>query len=229
MKETIFNINEIFYSIEGEGQRAGLPCVFVRFSGCNLDCSYCDTKYACETKEQYSLVGLLDKIRSYECPNITLTGGEPLLQEGYTNLVYELLNEDFWVNTETNGSIDIPLIPNIRAFFTMDWKTPSSGQHIYMKEENLGRLFDCDVLKFVVGNREDLEYAEGILHRLDDIIIRREKYSKQKDSEPAVFFSPVWGKIELKEIAEFLKEKRLNAFLGVQLHKLIWGPDAQGV
>lgn len=212
-----FNVVEKFVSIEGEGIRSGYPAVFVRFAGCNLNCSWCDTRYANENPqyEQVDIDTLLNFISSTGIKRITLTGGEPLIQPYIYILINRLIYEGFEVNIETNGSVSIKHVPR-DAIITMDYKCPSSGMEDRMIVDNINFLGQKDVLKFVVGTYEDLKSAERII-----------KTFKPRCN---IFFSPVFGKIEPREIVKFLLENELfDARLQLQLHKIIWSPDARGV
>ena len=210
----IYRVNEIFASIEGEGRRAGLPCVFVRLVGCNLRCSFCDTAYAFEPSDTDELLDeaqIAARVREYGLRAVTITGGEPLTWD-----LAPLLDAlaDFEVDIETNGSIELPAVAD-NVFFTMDWKAPSSDMSDAMCEANLARLTSRDVLKFVVGSTEDMRACAQVL--------------ASHDIAAQVFFSPVFGAIEPREIAEFLVENALDARLQIQLHKVVWSPDARGV
>lgn len=219
------DVNEIFYSIEGEGIRAGFPCVFVRFNGCNLNCSYCDTKYAQQkTETDMPVEAILQEVLKYGCPRVTLTGGEPLQQPDISHLVESLLNSYLIVNIETNGSISPysvlgNLIYNKHLIITMDYKCASSGMNGRMQLPNFVSLCEDDVLKFVVGTQEDLEEALQFIKALE---LQR--------ITPNIFFSPIFGQIEPKEIVEFLKEYGLTQCrVQLQLHKFIWPPEMKGV
>lgn len=219
------DVNEIFYSIEGEGIRAGFPCVFVRFNGCNLNCSYCDTKYAQKkTKTDMPVEAILQEVLSYGCPYVTLTGGEPLQQPDISRLVSKLLGKNLEINIETNGSIsprDVldNLLSNKKVIITMDYKCTSSGMSSRMLLSNFMSLYTQDVLKFVVGTHEDLEEALRVINIL-----------KLQGVTPNIFFSPVFGQIEPKEIVEFLKTYGLTQCrVQLQLHKFIWPPEERGV
>ena len=220
------DVNEIFYSIEGEGIRAGMPCVFVRFNGCNLNCNYCDTSYAhkssdCDNSDM--LVNqIVENIRFYGCPNVTLTGGEPLLQHDIDDLIYQLTRLNFNVNIETNGTInayDLRNTDNSNVIVTMDYKCISSGVDRPKNLDNYMDLQSKDVLKFVVGTQEDMDEAFRIISAL-----------YIADVHPNIYFSPVFGKIEPSEIAEFLKNHGLyDCKVQVQLHKILWDPNKRGV
>lgn len=206
-------VNEIFTSIEGEGKRAGEMAVFLRLTGCNLRCSYCDTAYAFEEGRKMTVREILGQVdKAYR--NVTLTGGEPLCQDVHELLAGLSAHE---VNIETNGSVDLePYSGYGQVFFTVDYKSPSSGMEKRMLAKNFGNLRERDVLKFVVGSREDLEAALMACRRF----------------EPCchIFVSPVFGKIGPAEIVEFMKENLLTDWrLQLQLHKYIWDPGKRGV
>lgn len=217
MKNLQFKIVEKFVSIEGEGIRSGLPSIFLRFAGCNLNCSYCDTKYATINPEYHE--ESLDEILAYSLSTgfkrVTLTGGEPLIQPHIHELINALVKEGFEVNIETNGSVDIRYV-NRNAIITMDYKCPSSGMEDKMLTENIKYLGKHDVLKFVVATNRDLEKALEII----------------KTFQPAcnIYFSPVYQMIEPKEIVNFILSNKLqNCRVQLQLHKIIWKDTERGV
>lgn len=220
----MFNIIEKFLSIDGEGPTAGEIATFIRFQGCNLRCSWCDTTYSFDKE---NITEVLDEneiysyIKSNKAKNVTLTGGEPLIQNGIEKLL-KLLNEDkdLLVHIETNGSIDI--LPFKQKFknisFIVDFKLPQSKMNEKMYLDNLKNVDENDVYKFVIGSREDLLITYEII----------KKYSL--DSKCMVYLSPVLGEIDPKDIVEFMKEKSLNNVkLQVQMHKVIWDKDTKGV
>ena len=211
-------VNEIFYSIEGEGIRQGYPCVFVRLAGCNLNCSYCDSRYARHLSQGVSMSeeDILNEVLSYDCPRVTITGGEPLLtlSQDLLDLFWEKAI-DVQINIETNGSIDPERFQMVGNIITMDYKLPSSGMEGEMHEEYIDKLRRGDVLKFVVGDLFDMARAKEIMD--------------SHDIQAHVFFSPVFGRIEPSAIADYLKVNKLNARLQLQIHKIIWDPERRGV
>lgn len=214
---------ETFVSINGEGTRAGELAVFIRFHGCNLRCSYCDTMWANEPEcpyEEWTPEQIVSYVKSTGVKNVTLTGGEPLLQKEMTQLL-ELFakQETFRVEIETNGAIDLlPFCGENRPFFTMDYKLPSSGCEDKMCTHNFSLLKKEDTVKFVVGNITDLEQAGQ----------RIQQYHLTKVCH--VYFSPVFGSIEPAEIVDYMREHNINdARLQIQMHKVIWDPNKRGV
>ena len=220
--ENKYKVNEIFLSIDGEGYRTGLPVVFVRLYGCNLNCSYCDTRYSCEQQEykEMSLYDILVEVLNYGVPRVTLTGGEPLIHPGVKDLIVSLVANDIEVNIETNGAVDldefIEFKYNSKVVFTMDYKCKSSCMEEKMILSNLVFLQPKDVIKFVVSNYNEMEEMEYILEA-----------SKCKAQ---AYVSPVFGAIEPKELVEYILDNKLNNVkVQVQLHKIIWEPTKRGV
>ena len=211
-------VNEIFYSIQGESSYAGLPCVFIRLTGCNLRCSYCDTRYAYEEGREMEIGEIIDRVASCRCPLVEITGGEPLIQQETPFLIFSLLEKDYEVLLETNGTQDISLVDE-RCVKIVDIKCPSSGEDENNDLENLDRLTDKDEVKFVIGGREDYEYARKILEIMD--------YKSSRMNQ--IHFSPVFGKMEPEILAEWILEDNLNVRLQIQLHKIIWDPEKRGV
>lgn len=218
----LYNIAEKFVSINGEGRLAGRPAVFIRFKGCNLRCSYCDTMWANDKGlicEKMSGAEIYDHIKATGIRAVTLTGGEPLIQPDIGVLLKKLCNDDFLrIEIETNGSVSIePFIHfKNRPSFTLDYKSPSSGMEVHMFKENYRFIDKRDTLKFVCGSTEDLEQARAVI----------EKY----DFPCPVYISPVFGKIQPSEIADFIIKNKMNSVnLQLQLHKFIWEPDKRGV
>ena len=224
MNEIIYPVAEKFISINGEGRKAGELALFIRFRKCNLHCSYCDTLWANQDNspaEFLSLESLVDFAEKSGVKNITLTGGEPLLQKQLDLLITALMKKNHEIEIETNGSIPIQKLAcqECRPAFTLDYKLPSSGMESAMLTENYQYLDkNLDVVKFVAGSRQDLNKALEIIRNYDLI------------SKSTVYFSPVFGKIEPVEIVDFLKEKNLNQVrVQLQLHKFIWNPEQGGV
>jgi 7-carboxy-7-deazaguanine synthase len=211
-------VNEIFYSIQGESTYAGKPCVFIRLTGCNLRCSYCDTKYAYYDGEKLDIHEIINKVALYGCSLVEVTGGEPLLQEETPYLISQLLGTGYKVLIETNGSHDISRVDG-RSVRIVDIKCPSSGEKDRNDLANLNRLRDEDELKFVIGSREDYDYAKDILSLI----------GHGSSSKIAVHFSPSFGRMEPKELAGWILHDRLNVRLHLQLHKYIWPPGQRGV
>lgn len=217
-----FKVVEKFISINGEGSKAGQLAAFIRFQGCNLNCSYCDSKYANSDDAKYSLMTeeeIINYLNENKIKNVTLTGGEPLLQKNIKSLIFELLKLNYNVEIETNGSVNIkPFISDLRPIFTLDYKTPSSLMENYMNEKNYNYLTKDDVVKFVVGNQKDLITAKNIIDKYDLI------------NKSQVYFSPIYGQIDPKEIVAFMIENQLNGVnFQLQLHKYIWDPNMRGV
>lgn len=207
-------INEIFYSIQGESLYNGLPCVFVRLTGCNLRCTYCDTRYAYEEGIEMELSEILQKVATYNCPLIEITGGEPLLQHDTPLLISKLLEKGYEVMMETNGTFDISMVDK-RCIKIVDIKCPTSGESDRNDLENLKRLNQKDQVKFVIGNRKDYEYAKNIT-----------KLIPSGFPEKNLLFSSVFGEINCAKLAKWILEDNLNIRLHLQIHKIIW-PDKQ--
>jgi 7-carboxy-7-deazaguanine synthase len=205
----LLKVNEIFYSIQGESSFAGLPFVFVRLTGCNLRCTYCDTKYAYEEGTEMSVGQIIEQTKKYNCPYIEITGGEPLLQEETPGLANSLIDDGFTVLVETNGTKDIGVIPD-KAVRIMDIKCPSSGESDKFDWENLSRLNTKDEVKFVIAEKLDYDWAK-------EIIIDRNLSDKVK-----VLLSPVKDKMSPDILAEWILKDELNVRLQIQLHKIIW-------
>ena len=215
---------EKFVSINGEGRRCGQLATFIRFAGCNLNCGYCDTAWANDRKVAFDPMTAEEVyayIKETQVTNVTLTGGEPLLQQDMGELL-ELLSKDpeLYVEIETNGSVLLSKFSNLEnpPSFTMDYKLPSSGMERMMALENFNQLTEKDTVKFVSGSLHDLEKA-------------RELINKYKLTEKtSIFISPIFGEIELESIVDFMKDNQMNGVnMQVQLHKIIWDPNERGV
>ena len=212
----ILRVNEIFYSIQGESTFAGLPCVFIRLTYCNLRCSYCDTTYAFYEGQDMRFDEILQRVKSYKCPLVEVTGGEPLIQENVLNLLTLLCDRGYEVLLETGGHIDISEV-DFRVKRIMDIKCPSSGESEKVHWANINYLTSNDQVKFVIGDRTDFEFAKTTL----------QKY--QLDQICPVLFSPVFGKLENKTLAEWILESHLPVRMQLQMQKYIWPPNARGV
>ncbi len=210
-------VNEIFYSIQGESIYSGIPCVFIRLTGCNLRCSYCDTAYAYYEGVELRIEEILSRVDNYKCPLIEITGGEPLLQDGTPLLIYRLLEKKYEVLLETNGSIDISVVDS-RCIKIVDIKCPSSGENDKNDLENLKRLNQKDQIKFVVGSREDYVFAK-----------KTTKLIPHGFSMKNVLFSPLIEQMHPSQLAEWILEDRLRVRLQIQLHKILWPDRERGV
>lgn len=209
-------INEIFHSIQGESTYAGMPCVFVRLTGCPLRCVWCDTSYAFTEGSPMTLDDITAKVRVFDCPLVEITGGEPLAQPSVLPLLQRLCDLGFTVLLETSGALDIaPVDP--RVIKIVDLKSPASGESDKNRYSNLRHLAAKDELKFVLGNRTDYDWAKEqlITHNLSN--------------RCAILFSPVWDKLPVKTLAEWILADRLPVRLQTQWHKQIWGPNVRGV
>ncbi len=208
-------VNEIFHSIQGESSHAGRPCVFVRLTGCNLRCAWCDTPYSWDGGQAMTSQDILRAVAGYGCRLVEITGGEPLSQPETPSLVTLLLDHGHEVLMETNGSLSIaPLDPRSTAI--VDVKCPSSGMSQNMHWNNLDILRQQDELKFVLAHREDFDYAARIVRRLS-----------HKDRH--IHFSPIQSALSPRLLAEWILEERLPVRLSLQLHKIIWDPETRGV
>ena len=219
-----YKIAEMFSSINGEGTHAGQLAFFIRFTGCNLDCSYCDTKWANVPNAKYTeMTGdeILSEVKKSGIKNVTVTGGEPLIQPNIIPLLEMLCGDGHYVEIETNGSADVSEVLKInenRPALTMDYKLPSSDMENHMRTENFSVLEKKDTVKFVSGSRADLERALEIIREYGLI------------GKCAVYLSPVFGKIEPAEIVDFMLANKLNGVnVQLQMHKFIWDPNARGV
>lgn len=215
-------INEIFYSIQGEGSRAGEPCVFIRLTGCGLRCSYCDTEYAFYEGEDRSLERIVNEVRSFDCNLIELTGGEPLEQDGVYPLMHMLCDSGYEVMIETGGHIDIGKIDS-RVKRIVDLKTPSSGMQMKNYYRNIEYLTKSDEVKFVIGNRADYLWSKeqieffGLAEKAGTILF-----------SPALTPAPE-GEGFLRDLAQWILEDKLPVRFQIQLHKIIWPGVERGV
>ena len=207
---------EIFASIQGESSYFGLPCVFVRMTGCNLRCPYCDTIYAYEEGMEMSGDDIFESVNSYGIKLVEITGGEPLLQKEVLPLMRRLIDSNFKVLLETNGSISIKDVDK-QVTIIMDIKTPKSGMFGYMNLENIKHLKTHDEVKFVVMDREDYEWTK-------DFVNKYELLDKCR-----VLLSPAYGVLNPEVLAGWIIEERLPVRLNLQMHKYIYGPERRGV
>lgn len=226
----MFKVAEKFISINGESRRAGELAVFIRFTGCNLNCTYCDTAWAIPLDaphEEMSEQALLDYIKETGIDNVTLTGGEPLLQPEIENLVVDIISLNKRVEIETNGAVSIKSMKELadklslrdELSITLDYKCPGSGMEKFMLMENYDELREYDTVKFVVSDGNDLDKAREIIEKYG-LIERR----------VAAYLSPVFGAIEPSEIVEYMISHRMNGVTHqLQQHKFIWDPDKRGV
>ncbi|MFZ2631329.1 MAG: radical SAM protein [Desulfosalsimonadaceae bacterium] len=213
---TTLKINEIFYSIQGESLYAGLPCVFVRLSGCNLRCVYCDTRYAYEMGAEMAIESIMEQIAQYPCRLVEVTGGEPLCQDAAPHLISRLIDAGYTVLLETNGSMDIRQVDD-RCIKIMDVKCPGSGASENNNLYNLKYLSANDQVKFVITDARDYEFAKHVIR------------STVLASKPiAVLFSPAHTMMDPATLAEWILMDGLDVRLQLQLHKLLWPHDSKG-
>lgn len=210
-------VNEIFYSIQGESTYAGLPCVFVRLTGCNMRCIYCDTVYAYDEGHPMQISEILDSIGDFHCSMVEITGGEPLLQAETPHLIDALLRKQYQVLMETNGSFDIRMT-DPRCVRIMDVKCPGSGEHEKCDLRNLRYLTEKDQIKFVINHRQDYEYAQDMLKRVPTNIPNEN-----------LLFSPIREKLAPAKLAEWILQDHLGVRLHLQLHRTIWPEINRGV
>ena len=205
-------INEIFYSIQGEAKNSGKPTIFIRTAGCPFRCSYCDTEYAFTEGKQWKFDKILTYIKKYKTKFVTVTGGEPLSQRNILPLLNLLFKENYCVSIETSGLIDISEIPK-EIEIVMDIKTPSSLEDGNNIMNNLSYIKKDDVIKFVIGSKNDYEWAKNIIIKYDLLKLKN------------IYFSPVHNILELNDIADWILKDNLNVTLQLQLHKYIWGDE----
>ena len=206
------SINEIFYSIQGEAKNSGKPTVFIRTAGCPFRCSYCDTDYAFTEGKQTKISEIISLIKKFNTKYITVTGGEPLAQKSIVYLLKSLINESYNVSLETSGLIDIGNVPK-GIEIVMDIKTPSSNEESNNIKNNLLIIKNTDVLKFVIGTKNDYEWSKEILSENKLVNFKN------------IYFSPVHELLNPKEIAKWILDDKLNVTLQLQIHKYIWGNE----
>ncbi len=212
----MLKVNEIYYSIQGESSKSGLPCVFVRLTYCNLRCTYCDTEYAFYEGEDKSIAEIINEVKKYNCKLIEVTGGEPLVQKECLELMKKLCDEGFDVMLETGGSLPIKDVDN-RVLIIMDLKCPSSKMEKKNLYENINYLKPKDELKFVIGNREDYDWSKEIISKYDLI------------NKSEILFSVVFGELEPVTLVNWIIEDKLDVRYQLQMHKYIWHPETKGV
>ena len=210
-------INEIYQSIQGESTWAGLPCVFIRTTACDLRCSYCDTEYAFYEGKKRPLDEVIAATLALDCPMVEVTGGEPLLQKNVLPLMSALCDAGKVVLLETSGAHDISAV-DPRVHRIMDLKTPGSGECARNRMENIPHLGKRDEVKFVIGSREDYEWSRAQVREHD-----------LPSRVNTVLFSPIFGRIEPRQIVEWMLEDKLPVRFQLQMHKFIWEPRARGV
>ena len=213
----MLNLSEIFFSIQGESTFAGLPCIFIRFAGCNLRCKYCDTKFSYETKFSLETQEILQKTKKYyPVKLVEITGGEPLLQNEIYNLIESLHKDNFKILLETNGSISLKQVPQY-VIKIVDVKCPGSGYEDSFLKENL-KYIDSkkDEIKFVLSDRNDFDWAKDFIRKFN-----LENYK--------IIYSAVFEKLSPKTLAEWILEDKLKIRMQLQMHKYIWGKDKRGV
>jgi len=216
-REKKLTINEIYFSVQGESTWAGLPCVFVRLTFCDLRCTYCDTEYAFYDGKKRSLGEIVDDVLTFDCPLVEITGGEPLLQRNALPLMAMLADADRTVLLETSGAHDISAV-DPRVHRIMDLKTPGSGEVERNLFSNIDYLTSRDEVKFVIGSREDYEWSRTQL-----------RDRRLADRCRAVLFSPIFGRIDPREIVEWILADKLPVRFQLQMHKFIWTPTQRGV
>jgi len=216
-RDKTLTINEIYHSIQGESTWAGEACVFVRLTFCDLRCTYCDTEYAFYEGKKQTLDEIAAAVAAFQCPLVEITGGEPLLQKKVLPLMTMLADAGQTVLLETSGAHDISAV-DPRVHRIMDLKTPGSGECARNLFSNIEHLTQRDEVKFVIGSREDYEWSREQVER--HTLAQRCR---------AVLFSPIFGRIDPREIVEWILADRLPVRFQLQMHKFIWAPAERGV
>ncbi len=212
----MLKINEIYHSLQGEGSSAGLPCVFVRLTYCNLRCTYCDTEYAFYEGKDKSIDETIVEVKKYDCKLVEVTGGEPLFQSECYDLVKRLCDEGFDVLLETAGNMPIENVDS-RVKIIMDLKCPSSKMEKKNLYDNINHIKLKDEIKFVIGSLEDYDWAKDIIN----------KYNLNTKCE--ILFSVVFGELEPVTLVNWILEDKLDVRFQLQMHKYIWHPETKGV
>jgi 7-carboxy-7-deazaguanine synthase len=210
-------VNEIYHSIQGESTWAGQPCVFVRLTFCDLRCTYCDTEYAFYEGRKQTLDQIIARVEEFNCPLVEITGGEPLLQKNVLPLMDRLCDLDHTVLLETSGAHDISPVDR-RVHRIMDLKTPGSGEVDKNRWGNVDNLSGRDEVKFVIGSREDYEWSREKVRQFQLPARCR-----------AVLFSPIFGRIDPRQIVDWILADRLQVRFQLQMHKFIWAPTERGI
>ncbi len=216
-EQTRLVVNEIFFSVQGESTWAGRPCAFVRLTGCNLRCNYCDTEYAFHEGRPMSVAEIAAQLDDYRCDLVEITGGEPMLQEGVHDLIAHLLAQGRTVMIETSGACDVSRL-DPRVIKIMDLKCPASGESGRILWSNLEHLTARDEVKFVISDRTDYEWSRDVIRRC-----------QLEQRVNALLLSCAFGRLEPARLAAWILEDRLPVRLQLQIHKYIWPPDARGV
>jgi len=212
---TSLKINEIFFSLQGESSRIGLPTIFIRLTGCPMRCTYCDTAYAFHGGRNMSVNEILEDISQYKTKYVTVTGGEPLAQKTCWGLIKNLSDKGYIVSLETGGAISIEGIDE-RTKIILDIKTPDSGEYLKNDKKNFALVDKKDEIKFVLSSRQDYEWAKKFI-----------KEEKLIDKAP-IIFSPVYKNLSYENLSQWILEDNLAVRFQVQLHKIIWG-EKKGV
>ena len=206
-------INEIFFSLQGETTTVGLPTVFVRLTGCPLRCVYCDTEYAFHKGDARGLSDIVEEVASHGARHVTVTGGEPLAQPNCIALLTMLCDRGFVVSLETSGAMSIAKV-DARVVTILDLKTPGSGECDRNLESNVGLLKPQDQVKFVICDRRDYEWSKAKVDQFD-----------LRSRVQEILFSPSFGQVSYRELAEWILQDRLPVRMQIQLHKHIWGDE----
>ncbi|OLE54625.1 MAG: 7-carboxy-7-deazaguanine synthase [Acidobacteria bacterium 13_1_20CM_3_53_8] len=214
----MLRVTEIFRSIQGESTHVGRPCAFVRLTGCPMRCVWCDSEYTFTGGEHMEIKEVMERVQAMGCRLVEVTGGDPLAQREAFEFIKRLCDEGYEVLIETGGYFSTEKVDE-RAKIILDIKCPASGEESRNHWPNLERLrADRDEVKFVIANREDWEYAREVIKQYD---LERRAHS--------VLISPVWGEVDLQELADWVSSSGMNIRLQLQMHKYIWGPEARGV
>lgn len=207
---TELKIHEIFYSLQGESTRVGLPTVFIRLTGCPMRCVYCDTAYAFNGGHNMTISDILAEVKQYQTPHVTVTGGEPLAQKQCQVLLAQLCDEGFNVSLETGGALPIDNV-DARVSIILDVKTPASGEVENNHWDNMTVIKAKDEIKFVITDKEDYAWSKAII----------KKYALEKKAP--ILFSPVYDELQPSQLADWILEDQLPVRMQMQMHKLLWG------